>query len=403
MRLKRGLQATILALAVIALMAPASAGAAEEGLWWYDHDFAMYPTSAGKKVAMPFGEDFALIAEGNEYGPCESFQLEGEMYNEYEGMGEGKFQKALSSGENCPTSIAGCTVDELKPTGFDWSITLKSNGKVVLSGVDIELKLNKSCEGKTELPLTSTASGTVEGTFQDYVPPGNPEVEEGIPTTVVFDEEEGLKVGELEVKIDGRLKFGTKVTALPEPSGQVFTAAQYPVDLAGAQILPSVLELSGGRKIECEGVSVKGKLYSISEILRLTSEYTACTATFGLPAEIVTECAGVAEHYDSVLGYTFSSCTAGFTQQAFVYDSKKEKIICLYEVDEPINGTSVSYENLGGTEGIAITREFEGIGYTRISGSALNCGPATGEATLTEAISVEAATKAEESVALDVG
>ena len=177
--------------------------------WWYDHDVEENPMPQKPKTVTPTG-DITLIVGAAEFGPCENVQLDGELFNDPMGNGEGEFLEPMANGEECATSLPGCTVEESRPTGFPWGVKLESATEVVVSGIDIETEFSEGCK-KYGLPATSTASGTVSGEFSGYVE--EKEGHETTPTTFVFNESPGLTVGGVGAKLDGIFTFGTNLTA----------------------------------------------------------------------------------------------------------------------------------------------------------------------------------------------
>ncbi len=107
-------------------------------------------------------------------------------------------------------------------------------------------------------------------------------------------------------------------------------------------------------------------------------------------------------------GFTASSATEGSLsvkckkeEEAIVIDVEE---ICKYKISPqgPLKG--LTFKNLGGTAGFKVTTAISGIKYSRISGTATNCGNTSGEASY-EGASIFTAKSAETSleISADVG
>jgi hypothetical protein len=176
--------------------------------WWYDHDEKENPFPNTPKTVAPKGE-LSIILGGNTFGPCDNFIVDGELYNDPMGMGEGTFLKSVFDGEKCATSLPGCTVDASTFIGFPWEITLESGSEVTISNIEVETHLSDACT-KYGVPLTSIATGTVKGEFSAWVPEEGEEEE--IEATFVFDEVSGLSIKGNPATLDGSIAFGTRLT-----------------------------------------------------------------------------------------------------------------------------------------------------------------------------------------------
>jgi hypothetical protein len=194
-------------LLAIALAGPAPAQAEE--LFWYDHDEKYAPTFEKPKKVKPLGVlTFSVETLLGEFkaGPCESFELTGTLYNS-KAMGEGEFTGVEFLGANCPTSVAGCTVQGFEFGEFPWEATLTTNAQVETRNLVIVVRFAKECE-KFSIPSELLVTGTAIGTFIFNA--------ESNQSELVF-EESGNLISEFGfVSLDGSVVFGTKVTALSE-------------------------------------------------------------------------------------------------------------------------------------------------------------------------------------------
>jgi hypothetical protein len=207
MTVKRMLLLASMAVAALGLAAlPALTGASGTERWWKDDQQPenTYPLTASEKQVKPKGE-LSITQGGKKFGPCVEYEFQGKIWNEIGGMGEGTLQTVTGPKKNCVTSIGGCTILESTTEGLPWSLTLTAAKLVKFSGIKIQLHLSPGCPA----PLTVTATGAVEGQLV--------EATETTGSEVVFNNSGGLTMNAAAATLDGRLEFGTRLTAPLEP------------------------------------------------------------------------------------------------------------------------------------------------------------------------------------------
>jgi hypothetical protein len=163
-------------------------------------------------------------------------------------------------------------------------------------------------------------------------------------------------------------------------------ASGYPLKLSAEQNAAHVFTFEGGRKIECAEAEFNGEILEATDRIGLSPIYRACKAPpFGLPATVV-----VSPDCGYLLTPVKTSVDLDCTTEdieVFVYQAGKahEAVneVCKYTIQKKENTKTVSYENLGGLKGIKVTANVTEIEYTRVNGSAVTCGAATGKATYT--------------------
>lgn len=212
MALKRTVLAMIVVLVATGFTAGFSAltSAGESGWWWwYDHDVEENPMPSKPKTVEPEGDLTITVAGLVTFGPCEGVRLDGELFNDPMGNGEGEVLEAKNNGQGCETNLPGCEVVESRPTNLPWSIKLESATEVTINGVAIETHLSEECNKKYKLPLTSVTTGNVKARFQGY----DPEKEGYEFATFVFEESGELTTMGMSATLDGFFLFGTNLTS----------------------------------------------------------------------------------------------------------------------------------------------------------------------------------------------
>jgi hypothetical protein len=391
------------ALAAIALMVPSTAAAVE--LWWFDHEQYRWPVLSHKKDAAPRFVTLSITDSTGKkvIGPCageseKEVTLEGDLYNKVGGMGEGELKPRSGIEKECGTSGLGteCKVKKLEakaPQGA-WPVTLKSTKAVTIAKVNLTIEMNGKCEG-LPIPNESTATGTLEGTFVDFV-------EIGKPATIEFSKSK-LLVGATDVYVDGQLTFGTAFTALPEPEGGLIAQAT-PLTLHGAQLTPFVFARSG-RSVECKKTTFStttaaDALKGGDKTVTILPSFSECVATFGTAATVDMNGCGFLFHIvaEPLSGEerTFKAladvkCPAGQEIEVDVFTSKASHELgapaCRFKLGEAGNQSlhEIDFTNQAAGEGTAddwIEADLATIGIDskRVVGSALLCGPENDEA-----------------------
>lgn len=186
-----------------------------------------------------------------------------------------------------------------------------------------------------------------------------------------------------------------------------FTAAEYPAVLTGVEAAPHVLSF-GGRKFACSEGAGSGTLAERSEGFEITSWEEAGCMTEVLGMEFSSEttefCSFGEVEIPTGLGAVDRVCLGTHTHDVKVYeDAGHTKLLCAYSVEDVGTWEGMSYENLGGTNGIELTYSLSEIPYKRISGSALLCGPESGTATYTGASVFAAKNEEGEAIGFDIG
>ena len=196
----------------------------------------------------------------------------------------------------------------------------------------------------------------------------------------------------LNVRVDWTLETtsGSPLTLLWRngvfTEGGQIKAETYPAFLDGGQDAADqhVLTLVGNRQLTCQDVALEGQLASASSSFALTPAYANCIVTVGatkLPAMVdVLGCS-----YQIAVAGTFGvSCPGESNLIRIRVETKAAEgvFLCTYEIRSQSGLSSVGLSNFGEGDKRGVSLDFgvAKLAYTRVQGTAGNCGEKTANA-----------------------